>query len=531
MSRVRLRSAWSRAASTLLFRDSYACTISSTPVSTIPETTISPPLSPILPRTSRNLPPSAFPPPLIQVRDFIHTSLYHPTDGYFTSNAAAVGSIPHPISFRQLAGRREWMALQQSLYASADTSWFTPSELFQPWYGYAVADFILSSHSPTKPLKMYEVGGGGGTLARNILDRLQAKAPAVYRHCRYTSVEISPALARRQRERITGYALKHGNAAAPDSGSQDGAALSVGRARRGAKGARDGSASRAALNGAALNGAARRSPSHESVHSVAVFDAADVCGWVGGREEGGVCRGSEGRVGEEMGDREGRGVSGVGALVHVFGTARTKRCSVFGIRCAIQRSMLHSLIRGAGQSAARQGSVEQGGQRVEKHYFRCLFSLICPCTSHAPPMHLPCTSHAPPMPLPCTSHAPPMHLPCPSHAPPMPLPCTSHAPPMHLQSIAHSPCPLPPAGCPQVVYWRPYTQLAPTPPSLLLTSLCCNTPRPLSPRFSPPPHQRLLEAIYTARPNATVIAADFSVLPDVRIPGANAPLVAAKVRQ
>ncbi|CAI5976861.1 unnamed protein product, partial [Closterium sp. NIES-64] len=250
MSRVRLRSAWSRAASTLLFRDSSACTISSTPVSTIPETTISPPLSPILPRTSRNLPPSAFPPPLIQVRDFIHTSLYHPTDGhftpslsthspnfpptpstpptfpsfppqvrdfihtslyhptdgYFTSNAAAVGSIPHPISFRQLAGRREWMALQQSLYASADTSWFTPSELFQPWYGYAVADFILSSHSPTKPLKMYEVGGGGGTLARNILDRLKAKAPAVYRHCRYTSVEISPALARRQRERITGYA-------------------------------------------------------------------------------------------------------------------------------------------------------------------------------------------------------------------------------------------------------------------------------------------------------------------------------------
>ncbi|CAI5524006.1 unnamed protein product [Closterium sp. Naga37s-1] len=39
----------------------------------------------------------------------------------------------------------------------------------------------------------------------------------------------------------------------------------------------------------------------------------------------------------------------------------------------------------------------------------------------------------------------------------------------------------------------------------------------------------LLEAIYTARPHATVIAADFSLLPDVRIPGANAPLVAAKL--
>ncbi|CAI5524007.1 unnamed protein product [Closterium sp. Naga37s-1] len=439
MSRVRLRSAWSRAASTLLFRDSSAWKSSiELAISTHPSSCIA---------SSRNIGSAWLIPQRISrtrivtpvhdryrrfasgvdgtgfdggqgatrdrgdgasaiggepkdgstartaaaaigrdetdgvlVRDFIHTSLYHPTDGYFTSNAAAVGSIPHPISFRQLAGRREWMALQQSLYASADTSWFTPSELFQPWYGYAVADFILSSHSPTKPLKMYEVGGGGGTLARNILDRLQAKAPAVYRHCRYTSVEISPALARRQRERITGYALKHGNAgdstastathtsavsastpatpatpatplsaatAAPDSGSQDGAALSVGRARRGAKGARDSSASRAALNGAA-----RCSPSHESVHSVAVFDAADVRGWgewwsgvhvrgewwsgvhvrVGGREEGGVYRGSEGRVGEEMGDREGRGVSGVGALVHVFGTARTKRCSVFGIR-------------------------------------------------------------------------------------------------------------------------------------------------------------------------------------------------------
>ncbi|GJP62912.1 hypothetical protein CLOP_g19977 [Closterium sp. NIES-67] len=39
---------------------------------------------------------------------------------------------------------------------------------------------------------------------------------------------------------------------------------------------------------------------------------------------------------------------------------------------------------------------------------------------------------------------------------------------------------------------------------------------------------RLLETVYTARPNATVIAADFSFLPDVRIAGANAPLVAAK---
>lgn len=40
---------------------------------------------------------------------------------------------------------------------------------------------------------------------------------------------------------------------------------------------------------------------------------------------------------------------------------------------------------------------------------------------------------------------------------------------------------------------------------------------------------QLLETLYAARPNMCLVAADFDALPDVRIEGRNAPLVASKV--
>jgi hypothetical protein len=52
------------------------------------------------------------------------------------------------------------------------TSWLTPSELFQPWYGEAVARYVVRHHvrQQTKsPLRIVELGGGRGTFARNFL--------------------------------------------------------------------------------------------------------------------------------------------------------------------------------------------------------------------------------------------------------------------------------------------------------------------------------------------------------------------------
>lgn len=51
--------------------------------------------------------------------------------------------------------------------------WLTPAEVFRPWYGRALAKFILEERRHTwggrEPLLIVEVGGGTGTLAASIL--------------------------------------------------------------------------------------------------------------------------------------------------------------------------------------------------------------------------------------------------------------------------------------------------------------------------------------------------------------------------
>ena len=76
-------------------------------------------------------------------------------------------------------------------------SWLTPVEIFQPHYGAAIAHYLAAQHraqqaqraqrqgqagAPPQPLRVYEIGGGTGTLARNILVRCvgrRAGAPEI----------------------------------------------------------------------------------------------------------------------------------------------------------------------------------------------------------------------------------------------------------------------------------------------------------------------------------------------------------------
>ena len=53
-------------------------------------------------------------------------------------------------------------------------SFLTPVELFTPWYGYILARHILEHRKHNlgldgTPLVIYEIGGGNGTLARDVL--------------------------------------------------------------------------------------------------------------------------------------------------------------------------------------------------------------------------------------------------------------------------------------------------------------------------------------------------------------------------
>eukprot|EP01043_Picozoa_sp_COSAG02_P031113 COSAG02_NODE_2015_length_10106_cov_9.031578_8_plen_261_part_00 len=80
----------------------------------------------------------------------------------------------------------------------------------QPWYSYAVAQWILTDFrratacSPTTAptLRIVEAGGGAGTHARHVLDYLRDQAPDVYAAASYTDVELSAAMGQRATETV-----------------------------------------------------------------------------------------------------------------------------------------------------------------------------------------------------------------------------------------------------------------------------------------------------------------------------------------
>lgn len=77
--------------------------------------------------------------------------------------------------------------------------WHTPTQLFRPYYGRAVARYLVAEYKlhlfPFHDLTIFELGGGAGTLARDILDYIEQVEPDVYARVRYRIVEISARLA------------------------------------------------------------------------------------------------------------------------------------------------------------------------------------------------------------------------------------------------------------------------------------------------------------------------------------------------
>lgn len=139
----------------------------------------------------------------VLVRDFIHSSLYDPKHGYFSQRSGSVGVLERSIKFNQLAGRNAYMNYLDKIYKQSDIAWFTPVELFKPWYAHGIAEAILRTANLSVPLKIYEIGGGSGTCAKGIMDYIKLNAPTkVYNNMSYTSVEISSSLAEIQKETV-----------------------------------------------------------------------------------------------------------------------------------------------------------------------------------------------------------------------------------------------------------------------------------------------------------------------------------------
>lgn len=185
-------------------------------------------------------------------RDFIDNSLYNPHYGYFSKQAVIFSpSKDHsekPLDFRSLRSTNEFEASVARRYAEYGMEeggegsmggggpgrqvWHTPVELFQvsawsmsryedsdqthylkPWYGYAIAQCLISEyllkHFPYEDLIIYEMGGGNGTLAQNILTYIQNHYPDVYDRTKYRIIEISENLANVQRATLAEH-LKEG---------------------------------------------------------------------------------------------------------------------------------------------------------------------------------------------------------------------------------------------------------------------------------------------------------------------------------
>ncbi|ORY80359.1 S-adenosyl-L-methionine-dependent methyltransferase [Protomyces lactucae-debilis] len=172
-------------------------------------------------------------------RDFIDDSLYNPQYGYFSKQAIILqAGGPQGFEFGSFRDNAAFQAALSDKYAEFEEAesappstasagqrlnrlrgeapkqvrqppssprqvWQTPTEMFKPFYGQAVARYLLTqyklTHFPYRDLVLYEMGAGNGTLMINILDYLRDNEPEVYERTRYKIIEISTQLAKRQK--------------------------------------------------------------------------------------------------------------------------------------------------------------------------------------------------------------------------------------------------------------------------------------------------------------------------------------------
>lgn len=149
-------------------------------------------------------------------RDFVEDSLYNPYYGYFARQATIFDTHDTYFNFPSLRDSAEFQEEVAKKYTAYGVDkpdgpgrqlWHTPTELFKPWYGRAIAHCLVSEYLlkyfPYEDFIIYEIGAGNGSLARDILDCIQEDYPDVYDRTRYNIIEISGNLAQLQRQKLS----------------------------------------------------------------------------------------------------------------------------------------------------------------------------------------------------------------------------------------------------------------------------------------------------------------------------------------
>ncbi|KAF2719913.1 DUF185-domain-containing protein [Polychaeton citri CBS 116435] len=150
------------------------------------------------------------------MRDFIEDSLYNPHYGYFSKNAT-IFTPGDAFRFHEIKDEPEFQRLHDLRYQEFEDKldekeggefnrtrqlWHTPTELFSPYYGEAIARYMVANYKlslyPYHDLVIYEMGAGNGTLMMNILDYIRDADPDVYERTKFRIIEVSSALATMQ---------------------------------------------------------------------------------------------------------------------------------------------------------------------------------------------------------------------------------------------------------------------------------------------------------------------------------------------
>jgi hypothetical protein len=106
------------------------------------------------------------------------------------------------LEFQQLLAN-EYTSFEDKLDAENPNHlrqlWHTPTELFKPYYGEAIARYLVTNYKltlyPYQDLIIYEMGAGNGTMMANVLDYIRDTDPDVYARTQYRVIEISEHLA------------------------------------------------------------------------------------------------------------------------------------------------------------------------------------------------------------------------------------------------------------------------------------------------------------------------------------------------
>lgn len=144
-------------------------------------------------------------------------SLYNPHYGYFSKHAT-IFSPGEPFDFNNMNDGPEFNGLLDQRYVEFEDKldeaypdearqlWHTPTELFRPFYGEAIARYLVTNYKltlyPYHDLIIYEMGAGNGTMMLNILDYIRDTDPEVYQRTKYKIIEISPSLADIQQQNL-----------------------------------------------------------------------------------------------------------------------------------------------------------------------------------------------------------------------------------------------------------------------------------------------------------------------------------------